>query len=450
MAQSNYNFNNYLTAYNCFVQAANMGNTFAMMKLASFYEKGDCGLDININESLNWYIKASDAGNFDATFHIGLRSIVGSVDEIDYDKAFEFFMLSIEQEKPGIDVVTKEKICVEKIYNYALKLEGENYDTLDFKTKKTLFNIYYLLADKGVAEAQLKVGIAYLEGLVVKKNDKTALVWLMESAKQGVARAENYVGRFYLEGWGVVKDVSIAISWLEKSCQHGYGPAYNNLGNIYADGNGVDVDYSKAQYYYEKAVELDSAMGYYNLGDIYGYGRNGITDLVKAFELFKYGADILDSAQCQNRVGTAYNLARGVEKNQNLAFSYWQKAVNNDKKYFPANFNMAIAYYRGIGTEINYDRALEYIGVCDKLNPNSLKVQELKEDIKRAKINASYSQTSYEPNTQEVVICCPNCGSSAVHKISVVNKVAKVALFGVLSIGSISKTFKCDTCGYKW
>lgn len=45
---------------------------------------------------------------------------------------------------------------------------------------------------------------------------------------------------------------------------------------------------------------------------------------------------------------------------------------------------------------------------------------------------------------------CPTCGSPNVEKISTASKVGKAALFGVFSLGSISKQFKCNSCGYKF
>lgn len=45
---------------------------------------------------------------------------------------------------------------------------------------------------------------------------------------------------------------------------------------------------------------------------------------------------------------------------------------------------------------------------------------------------------------------CPTCGSTNIEKISTTNKVGKGFLFGLFSAGSISKTFKCNHCGYKW
>ena len=45
---------------------------------------------------------------------------------------------------------------------------------------------------------------------------------------------------------------------------------------------------------------------------------------------------------------------------------------------------------------------------------------------------------------------CPACGSLDIEKISLKNKIGSAALIGIFSIGHISKTFKCESCGFKW
>jgi predicted RNA-binding Zn-ribbon protein involved in translation (DUF1610 family) len=45
---------------------------------------------------------------------------------------------------------------------------------------------------------------------------------------------------------------------------------------------------------------------------------------------------------------------------------------------------------------------------------------------------------------------CPTCGSTNIRKISASSKVGKAVLFGIFAAGAISKTFKCNKCGYQW
>jgi transcription elongation factor Elf1 len=52
--------------------------------------------------------------------------------------------------------------------------------------------------------------------------------------------------------------------------------------------------------------------------------------------------------------------------------------------------------------------------------------------------------------TQEFQPKCPTCGSPNVEKISVANKAKNALLWGVFSLGRLSKTFHCKQCKYVW
>jgi uncharacterized protein (UPF0212 family) len=91
----------------------------------------------------------------------------------------------------------------------------------------------------------------------------------------------------------------------------------------------------------------------------------------------------------------------------------------------------------------------KYIYINDNILYNPIKEnQRLKgsiatqEAIKKMQ-KENISQTNNIPH-------CPTCGSTNVEKISGVNKVGSVAVFGVFSLGHISKTFRCKNCGMKF
>lgn len=57
----------------------------------------------------------------------------------------------------------------------------------------------------------------------------------------------------------------------------------------------------------------------------------------------------------------------------------------------------------------------------------------------------------YRPQpSQSSELCCPFCGSTNIHKISLANKAASIGVFGLFAAGHVSKTYKCDNCGSKW
>lgn len=58
----------------------------------------------------------------------------------------------------------------------------------------------------------------------------------------------------------------------------------------------------------------------------------------------------------------------------------------------------------------------------------------------------SEDNENYDLNTPK----CPVCNSANIDKISLANKAGSVAMFGVFSVGHVSKTFKCKNCGMKF
>lgn len=47
-------------------------------------------------------------------------------------------------------------------------------------------------------------------------------------------------------------------------------------------------------------------------------------------------------------------------------------------------------------------------------------------------------------------ITCPNCGSTNVKRISGLSKAGSAAMWGVFSMGKLSKTYECKKCRHRW
>jgi predicted RNA-binding Zn-ribbon protein involved in translation (DUF1610 family) len=45
---------------------------------------------------------------------------------------------------------------------------------------------------------------------------------------------------------------------------------------------------------------------------------------------------------------------------------------------------------------------------------------------------------------------CPNCKATDVEKISTASKVGSAVPWGVFSLGKLTETYQCKSCGYKW
>jgi TPR repeat protein len=85
---------------------------------------------------------------------------------------------------------------------------------------------------------QYQLGRAYQQS----GDNQQASAWYRKAAEQGFALAENNLGIMYLKGLGVPKDDAQALSWIRKAAEQGVDVAQNTLGISYEDGNGVTKD----------------------------------------------------------------------------------------------------------------------------------------------------------------------------------------------------------------
>lgn len=97
-------------------------------------------------------------------------------------------------------------------------------------------------ADQGYAKAQYNLGIAYLQGQGVAKDDQEGISWFRKAADQNFAPAQYNVGIAYAQGLGVQKDLRQAVEWYQKAAKQGFAPAQYNLGTSLYQGQGIAQD----------------------------------------------------------------------------------------------------------------------------------------------------------------------------------------------------------------
>lgn len=171
------------------------------------------------------------------------------------------------------------------------------------KEKIVLLRADALAGDSG---AQNDLGCAYASGDGVAKNLKEAFMWFERSAKQGNKYGQYNVGNYYQYGFGVVKNIQSAIEWYEKSALQGYGKAANMLGQIYEAGYTIN-----------------------------------------------------ESERILNRAS-----GPNIKKNPREAFYWYSLGSSYDEGV--AKYNLARCYELGIGTPVDFAKALELYADCDK------------------------------------------------------------------------------------
>ncbi len=75
------------------------------------------------------------------------------------------------------------------------------------------------LAEKGDAEAELKMGLRHASIAWGVKDDRIAVQWFEKAAHKDQVEAQYRYGLALLEGQGIVQDYKTAFYWLEKAAQ---------------------------------------------------------------------------------------------------------------------------------------------------------------------------------------------------------------------------------------
>lgn len=111
------------------------------------------------------------------------------------------------------------------------------------------------LAEKGHADSQYKLGIAYDEGLGISKDYTEAFKWFRLAAEQGHAHSQFRVGDMYMSGNGIAKNDAEGVKWFRKAAEQGLPNAQGMLGMVYAKGQGVPQNYVLAYMWLHLATE---------------------------------------------------------------------------------------------------------------------------------------------------------------------------------------------------
>lgn len=108
------------------------------------------------------------------------------------------------------------------------------------------YRILLRLANRGDAKAMLELGMLYVRGRGVCKNEVTAFEWFKKAAELGNSSAQFNLGLSYNEGLGVPRNLETAIYWYSKAAENGNEDAHVNLAHLYAGNYGVKLDVEKA------------------------------------------------------------------------------------------------------------------------------------------------------------------------------------------------------------
>jgi len=116
------------------------------------------------------------------------------------------------------------------------------------------YKLYKPQADKGLAEAQYRLGLMHKFGWGAERDHAVAARWFTTAAEQSHPEAQFEIGIYYKDGRGVTRDMVKSAEWFLKSSEQGVGIAQLNLGRYYLTGTGVARDPVAAYYWLTAAA----------------------------------------------------------------------------------------------------------------------------------------------------------------------------------------------------
>ena len=207
------------------------------------------------------------------------------------------------------------------------------------------------LAEGGYAPAQVNLGVMYVKGRGVARDDTQAVAWFRKAAEQGDAAAQHNLGVMYEAGRGVARDDAQAVAWYRKAAEQGVASAQNKLGVMYADGRGVARDESQAVAWYRNAAEQGYAYAQFNLGVMYASGRGVARNESQAEAWYRMAAE-QGYAPAQILLGLMYSEDRRVARDGAQAVAWFRKAAEQGDALGQAG--LGLMYADGRGIEKNY------------------------------------------------------------------------------------------------
>jgi TPR repeat protein len=215
-------------------------------------------------------LKKADGGDVTAQFSSGMAYHLGQGDfEQSAEHALKYFRMAAAQDSAQKALAASKEPTAEQ--EAAAKAENT-----------------------AQAHALYCIGIYYLAGTGIEKDEAAAVGYFKQSAEKGLANAQLQLSQCYFDAIGVPQaDAAEGVRWLRAAAEKDSLDAMHRLGICISQGHGVEggKDPAGAVTLWEKAAEKGHAGSELQLGQAYFTGA-GVeeTDTKKAMELWESAA----------------------------------------------------------------------------------------------------------------------------------------------------------------
>jgi len=223
------------------------------------------------------------AGNFVETIILEYRIRLRHIDQK---------LIAMESRMASINELIEMRLAAIadalKIENIKSAGEQEEAKTsVEPESEEALLGKYRASAERGESWGQHNLGITYLNGTRVPKDNAMAAFWFRKAAEHGDVVAQFYLAELLANGEGLPPDYAEAIRCYRDVAEDGdtyCALAEYELGEMYAKGKGVQKDYKEAARYWQKSAEHGCDLAASKLGRLYERGVEGFPpDFTEAY-----------------------------------------------------------------------------------------------------------------------------------------------------------------------
>ncbi len=134
--------------------------------------------------------------------------------------------------------------------------------------------LFRAAADKGHGYGEFYIGVAYMSGVGVAKDEAQAAQWFLRGAKHGAHAAQYWFGEMTAKGrGGLTADWQAAKPYFASAAEGGAPDAYVELGYMYYRGlGGLTQDSHKAAFCYRQGIKLHSQIAQVSLAGLINEG----------------------------------------------------------------------------------------------------------------------------------------------------------------------------------
>ncbi|MBP5455902.1 MAG: leucine-rich repeat protein [Paludibacteraceae bacterium] len=379
-----------------YMAAANNGNAKARIKVYNYYtygynyikDKKEQKIEEDPDLAYEWIKKAAlENDDAEALYYLGVAYQNGQGVFSDAEEAAKWIKRSAE----------KGYVHAQLMLGY-LYMQGEGIE----ENKNKAWELFHEITNVKEVQAQacFYLGLLYGDGSFAGHDNSKAVKWLEKSLSYGYKLANNYLeyykqlanntssddsfdedepnwdeigdaNEIYKKGWSIFNSNNHkkAFQYFAKAAEMGLSEAQYQMGYCYDSGSGVEQDFQKALEWYTKSADAGYFQAQYVLGLRYELGENyyGVEqDYAKSFYYYNQVKNLFPAVKM--RLGIFYFNGYGVKQDYAEAVRLLEEAIGSIDPTDEVLTILADCYKKGLGVEMDLEKAREYLDKLEKMN----------------------------------------------------------------------------------